>query len=103
MRLTPINAPQISTHPTCTSRHACNCYKTGKHLLVHPTRATLQYHRTFTHKLISLLLYTGLLLLSGVLLNPSNLLKDLRLLHWVPQGGIVPSRRFATQVCLHSS
>ena len=89
MRWTPINAQQISTRPTSILRHVCSCFKTGKHPPVRPTRATLQYHKTFIHKLISLLLYMGLLLLSGVLLNPSNLLKVLRRQRWVPQGGIV--------------
>lgn len=78
MRLMPINARRISTRPMSTLRHVCSCFKTDKHLPVRPTRATLQYHKTFIHKLISLLLYMGLLLLSGVLINPSNLLKVLR-------------------------
>ena len=78
MRLTPINARQISTHLTSTLRHVCSYFKMDKHLPVRPTKATLQYHKTFIHKLISLLLYMALLLLSGVLLNPNNLLKVLR-------------------------
>jgi hypothetical protein len=64
-----------------------------------PIRATPLYHKMFIHKLISLLLYMALLLLNGVLLNPSNLRKVLRRQLWVPLGGIVPWHRFANQGC----
>jgi hypothetical protein len=66
-----------SIRPTYTSRLAYNFCKMGKRRQAPRTRATLPFHRTFTLKPTSLLLFMALLLLNGAHHSLSNLHKVL--------------------------
>jgi hypothetical protein len=85
------------------SRHVCNCFRTGKPLLVCPIKAAPPLLKMFIHRLISLPPSMDLQRHSGVLHSLSNLLMVLLHQLWALLSGIVLWRRSAIRDFLLSN